>query len=373
MYLAWQEIKRNKARFTMIGVIILLITWLVFLLTGLGTGLGDLSAAAIKNLNGDHLIFEEDSDNKFTKSLISGDMVNAIEKIEGVKAGTPMGSMITSIQNVTKNDDKKIDATSVGILPHSFIEPKVIEGKGLDETKPQEVIVDDLLKNDGFKLGDQLKFTGFEEEFTIVGFIQKNTFNHLASIWMNLDKWQGMRFAAPGSDDGVKNPVNTIVLQTEKEANLEKISKDFKRVQVATRKQTVQSMPGYKEENGTISLMLAFLIGISAVIIGVFFYVLTMQKSQQFGVMKAIGANNKFISKMIISQVSIISFISIALGIGLTYGIASILPAEMPFSLDNKLILIYGIGIFAISVLSTLFSLRQIVKIDPLVALGRAE
>lgn len=52
MYLAWQEIRRNKARFTMIGVIIILTTWLIFLLTGLGNGLGNLNASAIQNMNG---------------------------------------------------------------------------------------------------------------------------------------------------------------------------------------------------------------------------------------------------------------------------------------------------------------------------------
>ena len=51
-------------------------------------------------------------------------------------------------------------------------------------------------------------------------------------------------------------------------------------------------MPGYTEENGTIIMMLAFLIVISAFVIAVFFYVITIQKTQQFGVMKAIGASN---------------------------------------------------------------------------------
>ena len=56
-------------------------------------------------------------------------------------------------------------------------------------------------------------------------------------------------------------------------------------------------MPGYTAENGTIMMMLVFLIVISAFVIAVFFYVLTIQKTQQFGVMKAIGASNGFIAK----------------------------------------------------------------------------
>ncbi|MGX6961641.1 ABC transporter permease [Vagococcus xieshaowenii] len=373
MYLAWNEIKRNKGKYTMITLIVLLITWLVFLLTGLGNGLNALNAAAIQNLNGDHLVFAKDSENKFTKSTFSGDDLVKIKAIPGVEEATLMGSHMSSATNETKGSDKKVDITVVGVTDASFIEPKVIEGVALDKAKPNDVIVDDLIKNEGYKLGDEIKISGSDTHFNIVGFVEKNTFNHLPTVWLPLATWQEMRYAAPGSDDGKKNPVNTVVLKTNETFNADKLSKELSDLQVATRKEAVASMPGYKEENGTIMLMLAFLVAISAVIIGVFFYVLTMQKIPQFGVMKAIGASNGFISKMVIGQVTIITLIGIILGALATYGIAAILPEGMPFALDNKTVLLYGLLLFAISLISTLFSVRQIVKVDPLIALGRVE
>ncbi|WP_318283058.1 ABC transporter permease [Paenibacillus silvae] len=89
-----------------------------------------------------------------------------------------------------------------------------------------------------------------------------------------------------------------------------------------TRGEAVQGMPGYKEENGTILMMLAFLLAISAFVLGVFFYVITMQKTNQFGIMKAIGASNRFLSKAIVSQVFTLSLTSIVVGILLTYATA---------------------------------------------------
>lgn len=373
MYLAWQEIKRNKSRFTMIGVIIILMTWLIFLLTGLGNGLSSLNAAAIQNINGQYLVFEFDSDNKFSKSIISADIIPTIESGKGIDAVTPMGSSIGAVVNVTKEDDKKTDITLQGIIPNSFIEPKVIEGNSLSKGTPNEVLADASLKNTGYQLGDKIKFSGFDTEYNIRGFVENNTFNHLPSIIMDIKEWQLIRFSFPGSDDGIEHPVNAFVLQTNEDFNHVVIEDKFSNIQVATRQEAVQAMPGYKEENGTIMLMLAFLIVISIIIIAVFFYVITMQKSQQFGVMKAIGASNSFISKMILSQVAIITFFSIILGIFFTYLVAAILPKSMPFTLETSIIFMYALLIFITSLISTLFSVRQIVKIDPLLAIGRVE
>lgn len=120
-------------------------------------------------------------------------------------------------------------------------------------------------------------------------------------------------------------------------------------------------------------LMLGFLLTISALVLAVFFYVLTLQKSHQFGIMKAIGSNNAFLAKTIFSQVFILAFTSILAGIGLTYLTAIVLPAEMPFDLDIKLVIFYSILLLAISVLSSLLSVHKITKIDPLQAIGRTE
>ncbi len=45
----------------------------------------------------------------------------------------------------------------------------------------------------------------------------------------------------------------------------------------------------------------------------------------------------------------------------------------MPFDLDPTLIITYAIVLLIIALLSSIVSVRQIVKIDPLTALGRVE
>ena len=89
--------------------------------------------------------------------------------------------------------------------------------------------------------------------------------------------------------------------------------------------------------------------------------------------MKAIGASDRFIKNSIISQVFVLSLISIIAGIVLTYLTALVFPEGMPFNLDFKMVILYAIVLLIVSVLGSVISARQVTKIDPLTAIGRVE
>jgi putative ABC transport system permease protein len=357
----------------MIGMILVLISWLVFILSGLGNGLSTLAAASFKNMDANYVAYEEGSRASMSRSTLSEDLVKELESQSNVESAAPMGTSSGTILKDGKSDDKqKIDITILGINPKTFLEPKVLEGKGLSENNPEGVIVNQTLKDKGLKMGDTLELEGSTEKLKIIGFVENESYNHLPVVFSTMEKWRAIQFAASGSDKGVQLPVNAIMLQGT-DIDPAAINKNFDGIETVTKKEAIQGLPGYKEENGTIMMMLAFLLAISAFVIAVFFYVLTLQKSNQFGIMKAIGASNGFLGKVIVSQVSILSLISILIGILLTVGTAAALPKEMPFALDPMLVIVYALILFAISVISSFLSVRKITKIDPLQAIGRVE
>ncbi|MGX7393733.1 ABC transporter permease [Carnobacterium mobile] len=374
MFLALKELRYSKGRFLMISLIIVLISWLVFFLAGLGNGLSDLGAATLKYADVDYAVYEEKSDFTFSKSMISESIADDLLKEDGVKAVAPFGTASASIRNAGSDKEaaSKVDVLIAGIRPGSFMEPKVTSGTALKETDSLGVIADDSLKAEGFKLGDDLTISGSNEKMKIVGFTKNQTLSHQPVVFTSLDKFRDYKYAAPGSDNGIKDVVNSIMVQG-KDSDPEKIAQDVENIEVGTKKEVINAVPGYAAENGTITMMLGFLIVISAIVIAVFFYILTNQKTQQFGVMKAIGGSNWFVIKSVISQVFILSVISILVGVGLTYATAAILPDSMPFNLVNSLVISYSLILLAISVVSSFFSVLKIAKIDPLTALGRVE
>lgn len=373
MFLAIKELTHAKFRYVMMSIIIILIAWLVFILSGLGNGLSTLSAATIKNLDANYVVYEETAGDTFSKSIISGNLIDEIEKNKDVKDAAGFGASMASVSKMKTDDSrKKTDVAILGITTGSFIEPNIIEGKQLSTNEKFGVLANNSLKDSGYKIGDELLVSNSKMKLTIIGFVENETFNHLPVLFTNMDTWRDYQYAAPGSDNGVKNPVQAITL---KAPNLDvaKLDKEIKGIETVTKKVAVQGMPGYKEETGTILMMLAFLIVISAFVIAVFFYVITIQKTSQFGVMKAMGASNRFISKAIVAQVFMLSSFGILAGVGLTYLTALALPENMPFDLDTKLVVLYAVSLLIICLLSSIISVRQITKIDPLTALGRVE
>lgn len=374
MFLALKELKHGKLRFTMIGLIIILIAWLVFILSGLGNGLSTLSAATIKNWEAEHVVYEDGAGATFSKSLLSQSLQSKIEAQPGVEEVAPFSQSVIAVlplDGVAEGEDK-VDAALLGIEAGSFLLPEVIEGKAVDPNIKNGVVANITLKNtNGYEIGD-IAIDGSELNAEIIGFVKNETFNHLPSLFANMDFVREFKYSAPGSNNGVEDAINAFAILG-KDVDAAQIEKEVDGVEVVTKSEAINGMPGYTAENGTIMMMLVFLIVISAFVIAVFFYVLTIQKTQQFGVMKAIGASNGFIAKAIVSQVFVLSFFSILLGIALTYLTAMVFPEEMPFNLDPVLVIIYGIVLLVISVGSSLFSVRRISKIDPLTALGRVE
>lgn len=375
MFLARKELWFSKKRFFLIGFIIVLITWLVFVLSGLGNGLSDLGTAVIRYSDLDVAVFEKDSELTLGKSTLPESVVAEALEVEGVEEAASIATAAGAIYrgvNVDEETGKKTAVLFVGIEPGSFMEPKTISGENLDEAEPNRVLVDESLMREGFKLNDKITLNGVGTEYTIGGFVSNKTLNHMPAIFVTMDTLRGFKYMVPGSDMGIEKPISAVFLKGNN-IDTEELTASIDGIETGSIKETLNGIPGYSAESGTINLMLWLLIFISAFVIAVFFYVLTTQKVNQFGVMKAIGASNGFIIKSVVSEVFLLSGISILIGVGLTYLMTLVLPEDMPFTLLPNMVMLYGVILLATSLIGSLFSIRSIIKIDPITALGRVE
>jgi len=234
------------------------------------------------------------------------------------------------------------------------------------------VLVDESLMREGFKLNDKITLNGVGTEYIIGGFVSNKTLNHMPAIFVTMDTLRGFKYMVPGSDMGIEKPISAVFLKGNN-IDTEELTAAIDGIEIGSIKETLNGIPGYSAESGTINLMLWLLIFISAFVIAVFFYVLTTQKVQQFGVMKAIGASNGFVIRSVVAQVFLLASISILVGIGLTYATTLVLPEGMPFNLLPEMVWIYSLVLLLTSLLGSLFSVRSIMKIDPVTALGRSE
>ncbi len=141
-------------------------------------------------------------------------------------------------------------------------------------------------------------------------------------------------------------------------------------LQVIDTETFIENLPGYTEQNLTLTLMIYFLFIISAVVLAIFLYVLTIQKISIFGVMKAQGISSGYLAGSVVAQTFLLSLAGVMIGLVLAVITGLFLPAAVPVAFNYIEMLIYGIILIVVSVIGALISVQTIVRIDPLKAIG---
>lgn len=371
MFLAWKELKHNKTRYALIMMILILVVFLVLFLAGLAKGLSAATSATIDNANANYYVLDDSSDKLIPRSSLSEEQLSKIN--EFTEDVTPIDLQRST---VTKDsEDTKLDITYLALDSEDFMMPKVVKGDSLNNAN--EIILNESFKDDGFKIGDKITDTSSNVEMTVVGFTKDQMYGHSSVGVISLDTFHNMQIVSTGKEDVSYQAfaISTKATDTNEDLIKNYLASDtsLKNTVLLSKSDIISNIPGHSQEQATILMMLVFLLVISSFIIGVFFYVTTMQKLPQFGVLKALGSKMSTLSWSLICQVFILSAISMVIGNILTFGLASMLPPSMPFVLTYGYAASISLLFLIISLLSSLFSMGKIRKVDAISAIGGNE
>lgn len=371
MYLAIREMRYAKGRYALIATIMVLVSFLVLFVTGLAQGLAYDNAASIKNMAATHFVLEQDSNHRFTRSQVDQDQLHQARSVVGQENAEPLGVKMTTVSPT--GDTKKIDVTLFMVNPEGWLAPSVTEGSAITEQTNGQVVVDHKLSESGVTIGTVLVDQASGTEWTVGGFVQNESFSHSPVVFLNEQEWlalqEGSR-TSQGTAEANASMYNAIAIKDAGE-QVDSLSTALPNSEVITKSDAVSAIPGYKEEQGSLLMMIAFLYVISAFVLAVFFYVITIQKTSQFGILKAIGTRNAYLAGSVSLQVLILSVGSLVISVLLVRLFESILPASMPFELDLSTLALTCVLFVIMSVAGSLFSVWKVTKIDALDAIGR--
>lgn len=349
MFLAWNEIKRNKLKFSLIIGVLILISYLLFLLSGLAKGLINMNTEGINRWHADAIVLNKDANQTVQQSSFDTSLVKG--KFDK-QATLKQTGVIVSNGKIEEN------ALLYGTQKDAFIVPKLTEGRAFKAN--HEVIADGTLKEKGFKLGDTLSLSQSDESLKIVGFTESAKYNASPVLFGNDQTIEKVNPIL------TKDKTNAVVV---KDSHWQKQSLDdsLEAVDIDT---FIENLPGYQAQNLTLNFMIGFLFIISATVIGVFLYVITLQKTLLFGVLKAQGFTNGDLVKVVLSQTFVLALIGTVIGLILTLITGNFLPSAVPIQFDLWTLIIFGVVLILVSLLGSLFSIVTIRKIDPLKAIG---
>lgn len=361
MFLAWNEIKHSKLRYSLIVGVMFLIAYLVFFLTGLAYGLSQDYRMAIDKWQADGIVLSEESNVNLNMSMLP------IQSLDDVKAAEKAAFAQTAgIIKTGGADKEKVDISFFGINKDEFLAPNIVEGRLFENEK--EAVADITLKEeDGVKLNDVVTLSGSDEKIKIVGFTENARYTVAPVLYVSIDDFQVIRFEQEVPADQAR--INGIVVRG-KNGTLDQVKVNSDDLSLYSIQEFISELPGYNAQVLTFGFMIGFLIIIAAIVIGIFIYVLTLQKISIFGVMKAQGISSSYISASVIMQTFLLAVIGVGLGLLGTIGTALVLPAAVPFKVNWLFFIGISGAMLLVAVLGALFSVRTIVKVDPLKAIG---
>jgi putative ABC transport system permease protein len=371
MFLAIREMRFAKARYVLIAAIMVLVAFLVLFVTGLAQGLAYDNAASVKNMAATHFIMEQDSNHRFTRSQVERKQLQQAAAIAGEENVEPLGVRMATV--IPSGDTAKIDVTLLAVHTEGWLTPIVASGSPLSDEVEGHVLVDETMLDYGVKLGTILADQASGTQWTVTGFVRNESFSHTPAVFLNQQDWSELQ--AQSRTRGSAEPANgatynAIAIKGTKEQAKE-LQAALPGTEVITKSAAIAAIPGYKEEQGSLMMMIGFLFVISAFVLAVFFYVITIQKTSQFGILKAIGTRTAYLARSVAAQVLVLAVGSLAVSVLLVQLFAAVLPSSLPFQLGCSTLLLTCLSFVAMALIGSLFSVWKVSRIDALDAIGR--
>lgn len=377
MFIAIRDLKYAKGRFFLMGFVVTLVAFLVITLSGMSEGLIKANISGLIELPATHIAFEDNGNPSYRQTMVERYMWEGWAEEDAVKAIAPMGHTVFTARAA---DDTPHEIALWGIEAGSFVEPPVIIGEGWGEVENGVVITGDLVK-DGVGIGDELILDRALTRLVVVGFTEEpRNIGHLPVIYAQLPKWQEATYGPPGGPPpGEKLPdilfdfVSIVALQLEEGADLAAID-DENETKTFDRLGFYAASVGYESEVQTVQMIQSLLVVISALVLGAFFSIWTIQRTREIGLVKALGASNGYLMRDALGQAVLLIALGTVLGLAGTLWVERLVEGtKFPFMLPVGAVVGAITTLFITGLIGAGLSIKRITSIDPIIALGQGQ
>lgn len=377
MNLAYRDVRHNFFRFVLTCLGLSLLMAVVLAMIGIYNGLVADALNIVKAPQVDLWVVESGTQGPFAEaSKIPDDTRDAVARLHGV---TEAGSI--TYQTVEASfAGKTLRLYVIGYEPGLPGGPEVIvEGRGIEQTH-FEIVAD---AKSGLAVGDVLRLG--RDPFTVVGLV-KDTMNsggdpalfitlrdaqvlqtQLAPAAQRVQEARGAGGAATTST------VAAVIARLDPNADPEGVAqtvRQWKHLSALTQNDQEQILIQSVVDRARrqIGLFLGILLTVSAVVIALIIYTMTMEKLRQIATLKLIGAPDRTIIGLIVQQSIALGAVGWSFGLILILLIKDVFPRRVVLEPMNAAALA-GI-ILVVCIVASGLGVRAALKVDPATAIG---
>ncbi|MEV0311395.1 ABC transporter permease [Nonomuraea fuscirosea] len=315
------------------------------------------------------------TDSAFSRSTVNVSQATAWKGRDDVGDAAPFGITLVNAKATTEAGAQvPIDLALFGVEPGSFLAPAVSDGAGLGDL--DGIVVSQTVLDEGLAIGGTVAIDRLGTQLRIVGTTgDQRTFGHVDVAYLPLRSWQQVHAGAGPGDEaraGAYEEVTAIALRARDGDQIDLTGGDAAAGTASmTLDESFGASPGYTAEISTLTLIQVFLYAISALVVGTFFTVWTIQRKHELAVVRAMGASTGYLMRDTMIQATVILAVSTAVGflIGVGGG-AMLATTPMPFALEAGPLVFAALLLVGLGLAGAAAAVGRIVRVDPLAALG---
>lgn len=360
MSLAWRNLFQDKTRLALSIGGVALAVMLILILKGFLTGMNRQITSYLDHSPGSIILGQEDVVNLLgATSLIPEGTDQKVESIRGVDKVIPILSQFV----ILDLHGKKQPAYMVGYEPRQGGGPWQLVSGRQPSTKWEMVFDRVLADRHGLKLGDQVEVMG--KDFTIVGFSSGTTSWMTSFFFVRKEDAENL-LIAPGA-------TSFLLLTTADGADMDRITQRLNNISgvnaLTKREMAANDLKLFaKVFSAPLRLMVGISFLVGTMIVGLIIYTATVERQREYGVIKAIGAKNQFLYKLVLTQALFASIAGSCLGVLLANSTAQWIMSARPQFLiifdpiDSGQALLAGLGM---ALIATIFPTRVMARLAP--------
>lgn len=360
-YLAFRNLWQQKIRLVLSVAGVALALMLIILLNGFLSGIYAQVTAYLDNSPADLVIAQEGITNLLSAtSLLPAGVADQVRGVPGVARVTPIVSQFT----IFDLHEEKVVAYMVGYEPGQGGGPWQMKD-GRFPTSDDEVVLDWVMAaNHSIQIGDMLDI--LDETFTVVG-LSDDTNSWMASFFFVEKRAAERLLLTPDATSFVlltltpDADINTVT------DRLNRRLRDVEIVSVETMRQNDLDLL-VQVFAAPLQLMVTIAFAVGTAILGMVIYTATVERTREYGVLKAVGAKNYHLYWLVAQQGVVTAVLGALIGIGLAWLAAQTIMYNTPKFLivlePKRVLLMAGSGLL-MGLLAALLPARLVARLDP--------
>jgi putative ABC transport system permease protein len=370
MNLAWRDIRHKLGRFVLTCFGLSLLLAVVITMAAMNRGQIEDATALVQAIGADLWVVESGTIGPFAESSrIPGDAREMVARIAGVAEA---GSL--TFQNVqVDRGGRKLRLQVVGYEPGRPGGPvRIVAGREITRGH-YELIAD---RQTGLKVGETIRLG--RNDYTVVGETSGIvTLSGDSIVYVSLRDAQQLQFelappaarreAARGAQRTQTDLVNAVVAKLGADVPPDEVAEAIRRwrhlsVLTDAQQQEFLTRNVIERARRQLGTFMAILTVVSAVIIALIIYTLTMDKIREIATLKLIGAPDRTIIGLILQQSLLMGVASFVAGTVLVYVFKGYFPRRIVM-LPDDIAALFGV-VLIVCLLGSVLGVRAAVRID---------